>query len=123
MNKFIALLLVAVTLPACLVEPGARVRYRDGGSVVVEPEIVVTPAPRDRTTTTRQRETVTYTGCHANDYDYSYSIADCWDGSYEFDDLASLQAGSFSSYSASGSKTGRVEDAAADFQYDLTFHY
>ena len=45
------------------------------------------------------------------------------DGSYEFDDLASLQAGSFSSYSASGSKTGRVEDAAADFQYDLRSMY
>ena len=87
MNKFVTLLLVAVTLPACYVEPGARVHYRNDRGVVVEPEIVISPgpAPSSRTTTTRQRETVTYTGCHANDYDYSYSIADCWDGSYEFE--------------------------------------
>jgi len=45
------------------------------------------------------------------------------DGSWEFDDLASLQAGTFSSYSASGSKSGRVEDAAADFEYDLQSFY
>ena len=86
MNKFITLLLVAVTLPACLVEPGARIRYRESGDVVVEPEIVVSPAPpRTTTTTTRQREPVVYAGCQANDYDYSYSIADCWDGSWEFE--------------------------------------
>ena len=41
------------------------------------------------------------------------------DGSWEFDDLASLQAGTFSSYSASGSKSGRVDDASADFELDL----
>ena len=45
------------------------------------------------------------------------------DGSYEFDDLASLQAGIFSDYSASGSKTGIVADAAADFEYDLRSMY
>ena len=90
MNKFIALLLVAVTLPACLVEPGARVRYREPGGVVVEPEIVVSPAPQERTTTTRQREPVTYTGCHPDDYDYSYSIAECWDTTYEFSKCSSV---------------------------------
>ena len=84
MNKFVTLLLVAVTLPACYIEPAARVHYRNDRGVVVEPEIVISSGPSSRTTTTRQRGTVTYTGCHANDYDYSYSIADCWDGSYEF---------------------------------------
>ena len=45
------------------------------------------------------------------------------DGSFEFDDLASLQAGIIGDYSAAGSKTGRVEDAAADFEYDLRSMY
>ena len=45
------------------------------------------------------------------------------DGSFEFDDLAALQAGQFSSYSASGAKTGNVADAAADFEYELTSMY
>ena len=45
------------------------------------------------------------------------------DGSYEFDSLATLQAGQIASYSASGSKTGNVADAAADFEYDLQSMY
>ena len=45
------------------------------------------------------------------------------DGSFEFDDLAALQAGQFSSYSASGAKTGDVNDAAADFEYELSSMY
>ena len=45
------------------------------------------------------------------------------DGSYEFDDLAAVQAGSFSSYSAAGTKTGVVADGAADFEYELKSMY
>ena len=45
------------------------------------------------------------------------------DGSYEFDSLADLQAGRFNSYSAAGTKTGRVEDGAADFEYELQSMY
>ena len=45
------------------------------------------------------------------------------DGTWEFDDLASLQAGTFGDYSAAGSKTGNVEDAAADFEYELQSMY
>ena len=45
------------------------------------------------------------------------------DGSFEFDDLAALQAGQIGSYSASGSKTGDVNDAAADFEYELSSMY
>ena len=45
------------------------------------------------------------------------------DGSFEFDDLATLQAGQIASYSASGSKTGNVADAAADFEYELSSMY
>ena len=45
------------------------------------------------------------------------------DGSFEFDDLAALQAGQFGSYSAAGAKTGDVNDAAADFEYELSSMY
>ena len=45
------------------------------------------------------------------------------DGTFEFDSLADLQAGKFADYSASGSKTGVVEDAAADFEYELSSLY
>ena len=45
------------------------------------------------------------------------------DGSFEFDDLAALQAGQIGSYSASGSKTGDVNDAAANFEYELSSMY
>ena len=45
------------------------------------------------------------------------------DGTVEFKTLADLQAGTFEDYSASGSKTGRVEDAAADFEYELSSFY
>ena len=42
------------------------------------------------------------------------------DGSFEFDDLAALQAGQIGSYSASGAKTGDVNDAAAIL--NMNFH-
>ena len=45
------------------------------------------------------------------------------DGSYEFNSLADLQAGRINSYSAAGTKTGRVEDGAADFEYELQSMY
>ena len=45
------------------------------------------------------------------------------DGSYEFNSLADLQAGRINSYSAAGTKTGRVEDGAADFEYELQSLY
>ena len=45
------------------------------------------------------------------------------DGSFEFDSLETLQAGQIASYSASGSKTGNVADAAADFEYELSSMY
>ena len=45
------------------------------------------------------------------------------DGSFEFDSLETLQAGQIASYSASGSKTGDVADAAADFEYELSSVY
>lgn len=45
------------------------------------------------------------------------------DGTFEFETLADLQAGTFLDYSASGSKTGVVEDAAADFEYSLRSMY
>jgi hypothetical protein len=45
------------------------------------------------------------------------------DGSFEFDDLAALQAGQIGSYSAAGAKTGDVNDAAAIFEYELSSLY
>ena len=45
------------------------------------------------------------------------------DGSYEFNSLADLQAGRINSYSAAGTRTGRVEDGAADFEYELQSMY
>jgi outer membrane receptor for ferrienterochelin and colicin len=45
------------------------------------------------------------------------------DGSFEFDNLADFEAGIIGDYSASGSKTGIVSDAAADFEYELSSFY
>ena len=45
------------------------------------------------------------------------------DGTYRFRSLDDLKAGNIRSYSAAGSKTGDVNDAAAEFQYDHTSMY
>ena len=45
------------------------------------------------------------------------------DGTYRFRTLDDFKAGNIRSYSASGSKTGNVLDAAAEFEYDLTSMY
>ena len=43
------------------------------------------------------------------------------DGSFEFDTLADFKLVKF--YSASGAKDGNVDDAAADFEYELSSMY
>ena len=45
------------------------------------------------------------------------------DGSYRFADLANLKTGTIKSYSASGSKSGNINDAAAIFKYEQTAMY
>ena len=45
------------------------------------------------------------------------------DGRYEFESLADLKTGTIDRYSAAGSKTGNVDDAAAVFKYDQTSIY
>ena len=74
MNKFIALLLVAITLPACVIEPGVRVRYRE---VPTTPTVYVEEEP--------QSDVVVYSGCHSDDHDYVYSLAHCPHGVFEFE--------------------------------------
>ena len=72
MNKFVTLLLVAVTLPACIVETTARVRYRE-----VPTTVYVESAP--------PADVVVYSGCRVNDRDYVYSLAHCPHGVFEFE--------------------------------------
>ena len=74
MNKFIALLLVAITLPACVIEPGVRVRYRE---VPTTTTVYVEAEP--------QQDVVVYSGCHSDDRDYVYSLAHCPHGVFEFE--------------------------------------
>jgi hypothetical protein len=45
------------------------------------------------------------------------------DGRYEFESLADFKTGTIDRYSAAGSKTGNVDDAAAVFKYDQTSIY
>ena len=45
------------------------------------------------------------------------------DGRYEFETLADLKTGTIDRYSAAGSKTGNVDDAAAVFDYQQTSMY
>ena len=73
MNKFIALLLVALTLPACYVEPGVRVGWHDPAPTTVYVE------------TETQSDVVVYSGCSPQDRDYVYSLAHCPHGVFEFE--------------------------------------
>ena len=110
--------------------PSITVDEAFGYEFVAGPDIYRMANDLDTETTFFKAKLTYYQNDHKITAGFENSIYDTYnvfivneDGSYEFDDLAAVQAGKFSSYSASGTKTGIVADGAADFEYELQSLY
>jgi len=110
--------------------PSFRIDDAFGYRVDFGPDIYRSANDLDTTTDFFKAKLTYYNDDHKITAGYENTVYDNYnlfivneDGSYRFSDLDALKTGTIKSYTASGSKTGNINDAAAVFKYEQSAIY